>query len=107
LQEARAAGVELEAATLEYQFRKTVERLARRFEEEPENLESLLALTAAAGLLPSLPFGVSLWTVQNICSDIVRTTYPDQVQKAKRDKTAKTWVTTFRELAVYISLKVE
>ena len=38
---------------------------------------------------------------------IVRTTYPELVHKSKRDKNAKQWVSTFRELAGYISLKVD
>jgi alpha-amylase/alpha-mannosidase (GH57 family) len=108
LDEAKLARVDLEATTLEYQFRKNLERMARRLEEEPENIDFLRTLQHATALLPILPFSVSLWTVQNICWDVGRQQYAAQLELAQAgDAAGQGWVDAFERLASNIALKIE
>ena len=105
LDEAKLANVELDATTLEYQFRLTLERLAHRFEEDPLDIEALRRLDSAAALLPLLPFGVNLWTVQNICWDVMR--YAVRKNGAGlSDQASEAWLESFQNLAGRISLKI-
>ncbi|HET8548445.1 MAG TPA: DUF3536 domain-containing protein, partial [Bryobacteraceae bacterium] len=107
LDEARMARVDLEATTLEFVYRKTLESLALRIKEDPLNADALQALEQAAGLLPWLPFGVSLWEVQNVCWDLLREHYPAQSQRARSgDENALNWVGAFAALAVHVSVKL-
>jgi alpha-amylase/alpha-mannosidase (GH57 family) len=107
LDEARMAKVDLEATTLEFVYRKTLERLALRVKADPLDADLLQSLEQAAALLPSLPFPVSLWEVQNVCWDLLREHYPGQSQKARAgDEDALNWVGAFAALAVHVSLKL-
>jgi alpha-amylase/alpha-mannosidase (GH57 family) len=107
LDEARMAKIDLEATTLEFVYRKTLERLALRVEDDPLNADTLQSLEQAAGLLPALPFGVTLWEVQNVCWDLLREHYAAQSQRARSgDEDALNWVGAFAALAVHVSLKL-
>jgi hypothetical protein len=107
LDEARTAKVDVEATTLEFVYRKTLERLALRVRANPEDVEALQALEQAAGLLPSLPFGVTLWEVQNVAWDLLREHYQKMSQKARSgNEDALNWVGAFAALAVHVSLKL-
>jgi hypothetical protein len=107
LDEARMAKIDLEATTLEFVYRKTLERLALRVKDDPLNAETLQALEQAAALLPALPFGVTLWEVQNVCWDLLREHYGPQSQRARSgEEDALNWVGAFAALAVHVSLKL-
>jgi Alpha-amylase/alpha-mannosidase len=62
LEEARAGEVDLDSTTLEFAFRKTVERLAKDTEDNATDLQPLTRLSEAVSLIPRLPFPVTLWT---------------------------------------------
>jgi alpha-amylase/alpha-mannosidase (GH57 family) len=64
LDTASAESISLDSATLEFTYRKTLEKIAAAFAEEPQ-LARLDRLNRAAGALALLPFTVNLWKVQN------------------------------------------
>ncbi len=75
---AAAESIALDSATLEFTYRKTLERIAEAFAEEPQ-LARLDRLNRATEALALLPFTVNLWKVQNYfyqtmqrCSDADR-----------------------------------
>ena len=75
---ANAESIALDTTTLEFTYRKTLERIAEAFAQEPQ-LARLDRLNRAAEALTLLPFTVNLWKVQNYfyqtmqrCSDADR-----------------------------------
>jgi alpha-amylase/alpha-mannosidase (GH57 family) len=67
LDEAKLAGVSIDAATLEMVIRKKIEGLALLFFKGIEDIVILQELEAIITLLDHLPFQVNIWKVQNIC----------------------------------------
>jgi alpha-amylase/alpha-mannosidase (GH57 family) len=64
LETAKLDQVTLDSATLEFAYRRNLEKLADRLLSDP-SASNLRALDSAATLLVILPFGVDLWKVQN------------------------------------------
>jgi alpha-amylase/alpha-mannosidase (GH57 family) len=106
LEEARLGGVDLDATTLEYTLRKTIERMAGRLREDPTNLADLHELLHAVELTEELPFNVTLWTVQNIAYDLLQQVYPSMLEEAETDGEAREWIENFDVLARKLSLKI-
>ena len=100
LEEAREGGVTLDAATLEFSIRKRLERMAKAFSADPNDLSRLQKLASGLSILKSLPFQVNLWTVQNICYEIFQSSY-DQLRNSSEngDGMAQAWVNHFKPLA--------
>jgi alpha-amylase/alpha-mannosidase (GH57 family) len=107
LKGAREGGVELDRITLEYAFRKNLERTAAVLSDNPAQLSQLRRLDTAVSMVTSFPFQVNLWTVQNICFEILKSTYSEWRLKAGRgDEIAKDWIGCFEALAKKLSLAV-
>jgi alpha-amylase/alpha-mannosidase (GH57 family) len=105
LEEARAARVELDSTTLEYQLRNRIDTAAKAFVAHPKSLESLDQFLSwvRAGLL--MPFRVHPWAAQNRCYAVLRSHYSRQVKRsAEGDRGAALWVERFRELAVGLAV---
>jgi alpha-amylase/alpha-mannosidase (GH57 family) len=66
LERVRQTGIPLDTVTLEFAFRRTVERAARNFESDPLDMEKLRRFSSVVGLGPRLPFSTNLWAAQNI-----------------------------------------
>ncbi|HSQ11452.1 MAG TPA: DUF3536 domain-containing protein, partial [Candidatus Deferrimicrobium sp.] len=62
---ATAEGIALDCATLEFTYRKNLERNAEVFASQP-SLTGLQSLNRAATAIAMLPFTVNLWKVQNL-----------------------------------------
>jgi alpha-amylase/alpha-mannosidase (GH57 family) len=107
LDEAREEGVTLDTATLEFAIRKRLEHIAKEFSADPNDLPKLQKLLSAVDLLGSLPFQVNLWTVQNICYEIIQSTYADVQKRVEQgDKAAQDWMSHFLTLGENLSLQV-
>ncbi|MCC7496840.1 MAG: DUF3536 domain-containing protein [Bryobacterales bacterium] len=108
LEQVSVGSVELDATTLEFTLRRSMERMARQLAADPANDEALRTLAGAAGLLPFLPFSVSLWTVQNVCYRLLNDVYPARLGQAQAgDQAAQQWVSRFLELSERLSLRVD
>jgi alpha-amylase/alpha-mannosidase (GH57 family) len=108
LEEARIGGVDLDATTLEFTLRKTIEKLAERVRENPADANELHALREAIGLLADLPFAVAVWAVQNVCYDLLQEYYPIMLERlGDGDEAAELWIQDFRVIAVQLSLKID
>jgi hypothetical protein len=105
--EAREEGIGLDTITLEYAIRKNLERMAKALLEDPAQISYLTRLETAMGMVSSLPFEVNVWTVQNICYEILQSTYSKMLLKAGQGShTAEDWITRFEVLAQRLSLAV-
>jgi alpha-amylase/alpha-mannosidase (GH57 family) len=67
LKEAAASNINLDQTTLEYVLRRRVENEAADFAANPDDLTTAEKLRKSLDLIPSFPFPVVLWEVQNLC----------------------------------------
>jgi hypothetical protein len=108
LEEARHSQVELDATTLEYTLRKTIENISERVRRSPRSVDDLHALREAIELTLLLPFNVTLWAVQNVAYDLQQEFYPSMLERTGNgDEEAELWVRDFREVAGRLDLKVD
>ncbi|NIS72201.1 MAG: DUF3536 domain-containing protein [Proteobacteria bacterium] len=108
LEEVTLAGISLDTDTLEFAFRKSIERMADRLLASPTELGLLQRLEAALSVLGSLPFEVNLWKVQNICYDLLGEVYRNLQRSAEQgDKKAREWLNGFRNLLGNLSIRIE
>jgi len=105
--DAEGAKVALDVPTLEYALRMRLEKIAEGFRADPANVELLRGLEAAVGVARSLPLEVNLWKIQNICYELLQTTYHGFQQKGKEEgQNANAWIEHFRALAEKLSLRI-
>jgi alpha-amylase/alpha-mannosidase (GH57 family) len=108
LKEAGETGIALDADTLEFVFRETVEHMAERLADDPSDLSLIKRLEAAVGLAGSLPFRVNLWRTQNIFYEILQKVYETFRHKADQGgKKAVEWLRHLRRLGDKLSVRVE
>jgi alpha-amylase/alpha-mannosidase (GH57 family) len=100
-------GVSLDTATLEYSFRKNMERMAEQFLAQPTDFSLLQRLEVAAGLAQRVPFKADLWKVQNVYYSLLQTAHPEFQAKAEQgDETARAWVDRFIALGDKLRVRV-
>jgi hypothetical protein len=106
--EARTQGVSLDAATLGFALRKTIKKLSEHFLENPDNVELMKKLEAAAGIARSLPFEVNTWRAQNHYYQLLQKTYPERLAAAMAgDQKAREWVDHFGALGRNLAVNVD
>jgi alpha-amylase/alpha-mannosidase (GH57 family) len=67
LKEAAGSKIALDSTTLEYAMRRRLEKEATEFAADPKDPAITARLRKSLDLIPTLPFQVTLWEVQNIC----------------------------------------
>jgi alpha-amylase/alpha-mannosidase (GH57 family) len=108
LEEAQAIGVPLDAPTLEFVARQTLERLAASLLASPRPPGQLERLDRAVGVAFLLPFEVVLWSVQNGYYQLAKGVYPEVLgDAAKGDGEAARWVERFRSLGARLKVHIE
>jgi len=108
LEEARLAGVSLEATTLEFALRKSIERMADSWLNEPENIELLQDLQTAAELAEFMPFSVNLRTVQDTCYKTIQKVYPAfRLLAGEGDEQARQWIESVRVLGTKLWIRID
>jgi hypothetical protein len=104
---AYSEGVALDLPTLEFAYRHSLERLIQGFVGDPTAQPALNQLDNAASLLPSLPFAVDLWKVQNGYYRLLQSVYPQTYEKMRRGvEPARAWVERFSALGEKLAVKV-
>jgi hypothetical protein len=108
LGEAEEMGIALDAGTLEFAFRKTIERMLEGLLNNPSDLLLINRIGSALKLLGFLPFQVNLWKSQNIFYEILQGAYDELRQKADEgDTKAREWLKNFRGLGDKLYVRVE
>ena len=105
LQSARLEGVTLDTASLEFPYRRSLERAAEAFASEP-SLASLEKVAEAAGALTHLPFHVDLWRAQNLFYRLLQDRYPQQKSLRANDESARRWIERFEDLCRLLRVNV-
>lgn len=72
LEEAQKTGIRLNATNLELGLRASIDRLGGKFFENPRDGAALTGLLAVVEMARSLPFPVTLWSLQNRCYSLHR-----------------------------------
>jgi len=108
LGEARDHGITLDHVSLAYTLEKSLERTARQFEERPEDPDALAELEAKIDLARSLPFEVSLWSLQNTYYGMARSVLPEHRERAIDGlESSREWVDRFLGLAGLLRVRAE
>lgn len=107
LAEARASQIPLDAPTLEFTIRRSIEALTQRLVESPSDLKLLDQLTRAATVAQSLPFTVNLYECQNAYWRLIRSAYIERKVMAERgDEEQAQWVKCFEGLGEQLRVRV-
>ena len=107
LGEAQLEGISLDTDSLEYALRRTIERAAGLLSDKPTELSRLERLKAIVNVLPSLPFKVNLWKIQNMYYNLLTTVYPEYRERTQQaDENAERWVKHFSKLGEDINVRV-
>jgi hypothetical protein len=107
MQEAESDGISLDLPTLEYGFRRALERLAAQLAADPSDLSLLQKLEAAASLVDRLPFEVNVWKAQNVCYEMLQTIYGEFRARAEQgDESASRWLQHFNGVAESLLVRV-
>jgi hypothetical protein len=81
--------------------------MGERLIANPDDLPVLQRLEGGLILTSSLPFQVNLWKLQNICYELLETTYPEFKAKAERgEEKAREWVDAFTALSRKLWVRV-
>ena len=108
LEEVSRTGVELDMVTLEFAFRRTIERAARQFTKEPCSQQRLGRFDALVALCTALPFEVNLWEAQHAYYQVMQTCFPELQAAAERgDADAQAWIHTAQSLGERLSVRGE
>ena len=103
---ATAEGIALDTATLEFTYRKTLERIAAAFAQEPK-LTQLQRLNQAATAIALLPFPVNLWQVQNVLYQLIQRFHAADPQSLHgREDDRNDWQRCFNNLGEKLAVKV-
>jgi len=106
LETARLEGVTIDSATLEFTYRRNLERMVKRLVIHPTQVE-LKQLNIAADLIQALPFSVDLWEIQNAYYRLLENLYPDlRRQKDLGSGTAAAWLESFEALGRTLAVKI-
>jgi len=101
--QARDFGVALEGEALGLALQQTLERLAARLHERPDDLPLLQALVETTGLVPLLPFEVRLWRVQNLFWELRGAAAARRVEAAG-DAGSRAWLAALRKLGAALDV---
>jgi alpha-amylase/alpha-mannosidase (GH57 family) len=108
LEEAKLAGVTLHAASLEMVLRRRIEKVAERLSANPTEHRLLKELRTVIDILSSLPFKVNTWKVQNMCHDMLQSTYANLQKRAEAgEESLREFVNDFMVLSKKLSIRVD
>jgi alpha-amylase/alpha-mannosidase (GH57 family) len=107
LEEAEAAGIQLDSEGLSYVLERALVRIAHAFLERPRDMERLEKWAEMASLTEAVPFDVNLWKTQNVFYELLLTVYPAFRDRAEAgDEPARRWIQLFTALGDQLSVAV-
>jgi len=98
IRDAAMEGISLDGPTLAFTARRSLEELAQRFFDAPEDLEALARLRKKVRIANSMPFEVELWKVQNL--------YFHSMKRLLAGAHSRTWLDEFLGLGDDLSLRI-
>ena len=108
LENADRREIMLDAQGIGFAFQTTLETLAGRLLDQPDDLELVEHLAAAARLAVAAPFEVNLWNLQNAFYDLRRDHSGTVRARADAgDSRARAWLHAFRSLGETVRVAVD
>jgi len=107
LEDADRIGLNLDTHTLEFAFRRHLERVSRNLHDEPLSPERLAELRTAAEIAFHMPFEVNLRKPQNLFYDLWRTRRDELMNAAADGKSAAEWLDRMNEVAEILNFEVK
>lgn len=108
LDEANDLRIELDQAGLAFALGQTLERLALRFRDDPDDLDTLQRLADLAAAVMTLPFDVDLWRVQNIYYAVAQSVHRDRLDRGRRgEPDAGRWLELFTTVGERLAVALE
>ncbi len=105
LSEAMTTGVTLDTPGLAFTLQKSIENRTEHWRSSPTDLDALERVVTAAELADSLPFGASVWRLQNVYYDLSRTVFAQQMHEANRGiEAAQAWLALYMPLGARIGV---
>ena len=105
--EARRAGVALDAPGVSLAIEQTINRLAERFRADPLDPVLLEKLRRAVEVGSQPPFAADLWRTQNVVFDVREEAYTPALERSKRgDESAREWLARFAALARALNVRI-
>jgi alpha-amylase/alpha-mannosidase (GH57 family) len=102
-----ALGVELDVQDLSFALQGALDARMDKLRESPTDPDLLQRADTTVALARTPPFDVDLWRAQNGCYELLRTVYPEQLEKAGGgDGAAEEWIGWFRRLAERLAVRV-
>ena len=98
IRDAAMEGISLDAPTLAFTTRRSIEALAQAFFDAPADLETLVRLRKKVRLVISMPFEVELWKVQNL--------YFHAMKRLLGEAHPRAWLDEFLALGDDLSLRI-
>ncbi len=98
IRDAAMEGITLDGQSLAFAARRSLEDLARRFFDAPEDLDTLSRLRKKVKLSLSMPFEVELWKVQNL--------YFQAMEEYPNEERPRVWLDEFLALGDDLSIKI-
>jgi len=99
IQEAKSWEIDLDCEGLAFLFKQTLERLMQRFVFTPEDDSLLNDILVTVEAIPTLPFEVNVWKVQNMFYEVLSKNHPALQQRADEgDEKVGEWIGMFRTL---------
>jgi hypothetical protein len=106
LHEAAVRHVTLDAATLEFTLRRTIERLMEDLANDPDELARVDQIAAALDVGRALPAPVNVWQVQNTYFDLLQREWSSRASRAAAgDLDAARWVDRIGALGAALSVR--
>jgi alpha-amylase/alpha-mannosidase (GH57 family) len=108
MDEANKLRLQLDRAGLAFTTQQSLERLALRFRDQPDDMAMLEQLADLAASAKALPFEIDRWRVQNLYYDMVQALYHSRRDAARAgDMDAARWVTLFTTVGEQLAVAVE
>ena len=97
-------GVKLEETGLAYIASHSLNRLMRRFQQEPQRVELLDRVHIFATIMQMCPLSINYWEAQNIFYSVLKRAYP--VMARKTDSGSRIWREKFLRLGEILQVSV-
>ena len=104
LEEARRDNLQLDEARLAFDLRKRLEAASSAVAANPTDVKLLSEMDDAMTVVQMLPFEVNLWGAQNVYYGLLRTVYPNRLERT--DEETQRWVEVFRGLGDKLRISV-
>ena len=105
LKEAAASKIPLDGTTLEYAMRRRLENNANEFAANPRDPAMAAQLRKSMDLIPTLPFPVTLWEVQNICYPALVKAFEENGWGASADPAMQQYLDDLSHLAEQLRIR--